>query len=165
MGYTHYWRFHRDKMKTEKLRQTFKKVSEEIQELYKNLSLIPKTGYHTDYPIIIKGGLGEGEPIINESEIWFNGDGELGNDHETFSINWTDSSAFGFCKTARKPYDLLVCMSLLSFTEHFPSHVFTLSSDGDAEEWQDAVDLYNKITDNDIPNPFDKEEVLQAMID
>jgi hypothetical protein len=152
-------------MKTEKLRNTFKKVSEEIQELYKNLSLFPKTGYHTDYPISIKGGLGEGEPIFNETEIWFNGDEKLGNDYETFSINWKDMEAFGFCKTARKPYDLFVCLSLLSFTEHFPSDVFTLSSDGDAEEWQDAVDLYNKITGKEIPNPFNTEEVLETMID
>jgi hypothetical protein len=142
-------------MTTEKLRSTFKKVSEEIKELHKNLSLIPKTGYHTDYPIIIKGGLGEGDPIFNETEIWFNGDEELGNDYETFSINWKDTEAFGFCKTARKPYDLFVCLTLLSFTEHFPSDIFTLSSDGDAEEWQEAVDFYNKITDKEIPNPFE----------
>ena len=155
MGYTHYWRFHRDKMTTEDIRNTFKAVTEEIQDI---INKLPQSKE------VLRGGLGEGEPIINETEVWFNGDEELGNDHETFCINWKDTEAFGFCKTARKPYDLFVCLSLLSFTEHFPSHVFTLSSDGDAEEWQEAVDLYNKITGKKVPNPFNKEEVFQAMI-
>jgi hypothetical protein len=156
MGYTHYWRFHRDKMTTEDIRNTFKAVSEEFQDIINKLPQSKK---------IIRGGLGEGEPIINETEIWFNGDEELGNDHETFSVNWKDTEAFGFCKTARKPYDLFVCLCLISFIEHYPSDIFTLSSDGDAEEWQDAVDLYNKITRKNVPNPFNKDEVLQAMID
>lgn len=146
MGYTHYWRFHRNKMTTEDIRNTFKAVSEEIKDIIHNQ--IPQSKE------ILRGGLGEGEPIINETEIWFNGDEELGNDHETFAINWKDTAAFGFCKTARKPYDLFVRLALLSFTEHFPSHVFTLSSDGDAEDWQDAVDLYNDVTHKEISNPF-----------
>ena len=148
MGYTHYWRFHRNKMTTEDIRSTFKYVSEEIQDI---INKLPQSKE------ILRGGLGEGEPIINETEIWFNGDEEKELDHETFSINWKDTEAFGFCKTARKPYDLFVCLALLSFKEHFPSHVFQLSSDGDAEEWQEAVDLYNEITQNNVPNPFDKE--------
>ena len=163
MGYTHYWRFHRDNMKTEKLRQTFKKASEEIQKLYENLPLFPKTGYYTeirtDHGIHIRGGLGEGLPIINETEIWFNGEIKLDMDHETFSINWKDEEAFGFCKTARKPYDLLVCLSLLSFLNHYGSEIFQLSSDGDASEWQEAVDLYNDITGKGISNPFETAEV------
>ena len=43
MGYTHYWRFHRDKMTTEKIRNTFKLVSEEIKDIIDNQ--IP---YHND---------------------------------------------------------------------------------------------------------------------
>lgn len=146
MGYTHYWRFHRDKMTTEEIRSTFKKVSEEIKDI---INKLPQS------KDILRGGLGEGEPIINETEIWFNGDEELGDDHETFAINWKDEKLFDFCKTARKPYDLFVCLTLLSFTEYFPSDVFQLSSDGDAEEWQEAVDIYNKITYKKVPNPFE----------
>ena len=146
MGYTHYWRFHRNKMTTEDIRSTFKYVSEEIKDIIHNQ--IPQSKE------VLRGGLGEGEPIINETEVWFNGDEELGNDHETFAINWKYTEAFGFCKTARKPYDLFVCLALLSFTDHFPSHVFKLSSDGDAEDWQEAVDLYNEFTYKNVPNPF-----------
>lgn len=159
MGYTHYWRFHRDKMKTEKLRQTFKEVSEEIETLHKNLPLFRKSGYYTDKSILIKGGLGEGMPIFNETEIWFNGESKLDMDHETFCISWKDNDAFGFCKTARKPYDLLVCLSLLSFLDHYESEIFVLSSDGDAEDWQEAVDLYNDVTGKEVSNPFEEAEV------
>ena len=159
MGYTHYWSFHRDNMKTEKLRQTFKKATDEMLELYKNLPLFPKTGYYTDRSILIKGGLGEGMPIINETEIWFNGESKTDMDHETFSINWKDEEAFGFCKTARKPYDLLVCLCLLSLLNHYGSEIFQLSSDGDASEWQEAVDLYNEVTGKGISNPFETAEV------
>lgn len=159
MGYTHYWRFHRDNMKTEKLRQTFKKASEEIQKLYENLPLFPKTGYYTDRSILIKGGLGEGMPIINETEVWFNGESKTDMDHETFCVSWNAGMDFDFCKTARKPYDLLVCLSLLSFLNHYGSEIFQLSSDGDASEWQEAVDLYNDITGKGISNPFETAEV------
>jgi hypothetical protein len=143
MGYTHYWRFHRDKMETETIRKTFSLVSDECKKV---LHLLPAG--------TLKGGLGEGEPIINETELWFNGDEELGNDHETFSINWKDTEPFGFCKTARKPYDLAVCFCLLSFCAHFPVGVFQLSSDGGREEWQEAVELYNRETGKETKNPF-----------
>jgi hypothetical protein len=146
-------------MKTEKLRQTFKKASEEIETLYKNLPLFRKSGYYTDKSIIIKGGLGEGMPIINETEIWFNGESKLYMDHETFCVSWKGDRDFNFCKTAQKPYDLLVCLSLLSLLNHFGSEIFQLSSDGDAEEWQEAVDLYNDVTGKGVSNPFETAEV------
>jgi hypothetical protein len=162
MGYTHYWRFHKEKMKTQELREVFQGITYNINYIFDKL---PQS------KDILHGGLGEGEPIINETEVWFNGDESQGLDHETFCINWKDQEAFGFCKTARKPYDLFVCLALLSFYEYFPSDVFTLSSDGDAEDWQEAVDLYNQfscdepVTDKDLmlKNPFDKEEVLEHM--
>ena len=146
MGYTHYWRFHRDKMTTEDIRNTFKAVSEEIKDIIDNQ--IPQSKE------ILRGGLGEGEPIINETEIWFNGESKLDMDYETFCITWKDEVPFGFCKTARKPYDLLVCLSLLSFLNHYGSNIFQLSSDGNAEDWQEAVDLYNDVTGKEVSNPF-----------
>jgi hypothetical protein len=149
MGYTHYWRFHKEKLDLENLRGTFKIVSEEVKRLHDCLS----------DKIVICGGLGTGTPIINESEVWFNGDEEKGEDHETFCIEWKGEGGFSFCKTARKPYDLLVCASLLSFHNHFPRDVFQLSSDGGAEDWQEAVDFYNDVSGNfAIPNPFKEEE-------
>jgi hypothetical protein len=80
--------------------------------------------------------------IINENEILFNGIDEAS--HETFYIervesNWdeTESVAFSFCKTARKPYDIAVCCALIIGAKYMPIQV---ESDGD-EEWIDAKKL------------------------
>ena len=69
--------------------------------------------------------------------------------HETFDIKWFPSGGAvkGFCKTARKPYDILVCVSLLAFNHAFDNpDVFTFSSDGDNEEWETAKNLFVRIT-------------------
>jgi hypothetical protein len=94
----------------------------------------------------ICGGLGEGKPIFNESEVWFNGDRAQNLDHETFNIHWRCSET-SFCKTARKPYDLLVCFALLTFAEIL-SEAFTFSSDGTVadDEWQKGVEYYETFT-------------------
>lgn len=72
------------------------------------------------------------KPVANKRMIRFNGIGEDG--HETFLVknskdqNGFSNISFGFCKTARKPYDIAVCevcLVLQAFCPHFE-----LSSDG-----------------------------------
>jgi len=141
MGYTHYWTYNPNEiLNTEELRRKFRVAVQTIDQAHK---IIKKRKY-----CVIRGGLGEGTPMINESQVWFNGDEKKGLDHETFDIKWFPSggSVNGFCKTARKPYDLLVCVSLLAFKHAFDNpDVFTFSSDGDNEDWEDAKDLITKI--------------------
>jgi len=48
--------------------------------------------------------------------IRFNGIGDDG--HETFYFD-TSNTNFAFCKTARKPYDIVVCKVLLILKNHF----------------------------------------------
>ena len=143
MGYTHYWSFEPNKVKDSKtLLRKFKKASKQIKKFSEWL---PNKG------ITICGGLGEGKPIFNETEIWFNGDGSEGLDHETFGIHWSRPTLHGewrdFCKTARKPYDILVCFVLITFAEVFPE-AFQFSSDGNIEdnEWKFAVEYYEIFT-------------------
>src|SRR5687768_3329224 len=50
-------------------------------------------------------------PDINEAEIRFNGVGDEG--HETFLLT-REKTEFDFCKTAQKPYDVVVA-EILSF--------------------------------------------------
>lgn len=47
---------------------------------------------------------------------------------------------FGFCKTAYRPYDLVVTAVLLLYRHHFPQEV-TLSSDGGREHWLEGQHL------------------------
>lgn len=140
MGYTHYWTYKPNLIEnTETLRKKFKRASSQIKRFANFIN--------SEKSFDIRGGFGEGDPVINETEIWFNGDGAVGMDHETFNIHWcTDKK--DFCKTARKPYDLLVCFALLTFAEIFGKNVFSFSSDGDMEdeEWQRACEYYQNAT-------------------
>ena len=90
----------------------------------------------------------------NTEEILFNGIGE--NSHETFYIDRVVSEGkyFNFCKTARKPYDIVVCVSMLIFKKHFPSQL-EISSDGGYQEWSKAVEIVNDKLGYNIDNPFD----------
>ena len=165
MGYTNYWTYNPNEiLNTEELRRKFRKAVAIIKEAHKaikkdkyiHVNLKQSNGYYDDNHCIIRGGLGKGLPIINESQVWFNGDEKTGMDHETFDIKWFPSggSVNGFCKTARKPYDILVCVSLLAFKHAFDNpDVFSFSSDGDNEEWETAKNLFTRVTgsfDGDI---------------
>lgn len=150
MGYTHYWKYAPSKIKdTEVLRKKFKQASNQVKKFAGTVSNAKAgmfSGDITHKPFKLRGGLGEGVPVFNETEIWFNGDGAASLDHETFKIYWGDDKN-DFCKTARKPYDLVVCFALLTFAEILPE-VFSFSSDGNMEdeEWKLACEYYEGTT-------------------
>lgn len=58
--------------------------------------------------------------------IWLNGKGDYG--HETFGIN-TGAQESSFCKTARKPYDIVVCKILLILKYYLGDNI-EVGSDG-----------------------------------
>lgn len=97
--------------------------------------------------------------------MWFNGDEKQGLDHETFAIKWYahQGKADDFCKTARKPYDLLVCFSLLAFKAAFHDYkVFHFSSDGDNSDWEEAKDLFTRITGSFVGQIFPEKQHLEV---
>ena len=170
MGYTHYWTYKPNQIKdTEMLRKKFLQAVcwiDKAHKMIKKDKFIHKGqagGFCDDIPCIIRGGLGEGRPMINESQVWFNGDGKKNMDHETFGIRWYDNSnpnEFGFCKTSRKPYDLLVCVSLLAFDHALDdTKVFSFSSDGDNSDWAEAKDLFARITGSYVGEIFPDAEL------
>lgn len=130
MGYTHYWY----KIPTiscwdfKQFLNDFNKVLDDNPGLE---SLI------TDYDKTI------------ESSLFFNGIGE--NAHETFyfekkvDVNEgyiqknNDGKIFSFCKTARKPYDIVVCIALIIAKKKFGVDI-KVASDGSDEPdmWQEA---------------------------
>jgi len=142
IGYTNYWEYKPDAIEdTEKLRKMFSKASKQIKKFVDFITTNKSEIYK------ICGGLGEGKPIFNESEVWFNGDRAQNLDYETFKIHWSETSN-GFCKTARKPYDIIVCFALLTFAEIFPKEAFSFSSDGTMtdDEWQIGCEFYETFT-------------------
>lgn len=97
--------------------------------------------------IYIAGGNGEGEPVFTKDLICFNGKGD--DSHETFAIRQKGNEGYEFCKTNRKPYDLMVCISILRLKHHFPES--DISSDGGAKDWAEAKKFYKKAFKETVP--------------
>lgn len=79
--------------------------------------------------------------------------------------------AFSFCKTAYKPYDLAVNVCLIIASHHLKDQIF-VTSDGELDQWQDAIDLcdhflgYGKdFTFKDKPTIKPKEPEIQTTKD
>jgi len=148
MGYTHYWFRKKD------LSEGWTEFVEDVKRVYKNLPKYSETagGYYKDRAIKICGGYGEGDPVFDENEIWFNGDKERELDHETFHFPrvynpppyWSEPDEDGYyfdcCKTARKPYDLLVCAVLILAKIHFKDRI-RIRSDGTLSDWWPAFNF------------------------
>lgn len=128
MAYTHYLRF-----KNVVTKERLSKASEDVKKAFELVK--------TECPnITIKNGVGKDEPIINERIICFNGDASKDEDFETFSVQVGDEG-FNFCKTARLPYDVYVCVACLVLKEHFGDDL-RLSSDGIGGEGEEkGIDL------------------------
>ena len=136
MGYTHSWRYG----EAFPSKEEYINVLMDIEIAMRDMPSKSRTaGGNYDDPIVLRGGLGEGEPVFSMDEIWFNGDVKTGLDHETFHFQFGKKSS-DFCKTARKPYDFMVCIVLLSLANRMTG--FTYSTDGDLEDWQPAIDFY-----------------------
>ena len=128
MGYTHYLRFNKPVAK-----RKFSKASADIKKAFELIK--------AEFPnIAIKDGWGENEPQIDKDAIWFNGDASKNEDYENFVVG-VGYKGLTFCKTARQPYDVYVCVACLVLKEHFGDDL-CLSSDGIFKDDEDrGVDL------------------------
>ena len=126
--YTHYLRFNKPVAK-----RKFSKASADIKKAFELIK--------AEFPnIAIKDGWGENEPQIDKDAIWFNGDTSKNEDYERFFVE-VGYKGLTFCKTARQPYDVYVCVACLILKEHFGDEV-CMSSDGISREDEDkGVDL------------------------
>ncbi|WP_276971435.1 hypothetical protein [Ferrimicrobium acidiphilum] len=137
MGYTHYWV---DRPKT---LENYESLCADVDKIggYCSRVGIALAGYD-------RGKYRKGAPLHYSRFIAFNG---IGKDaHEPFSMpkdyDESNDSLSVFCKTARKPYDLAVCLVLLRMAEIVPG--FTFESDGDPDsepEWLTAKQAYEEI--------------------
>ena len=158
MGYTHYW-YRKDK---EHSAEEWKAFVDDCKVIAKNL---PDKNAQGD-PLYISGCFKYQKPQFTKANVHFNGDHAPAKDrvqnaigdwpdselsHETFVIprvfkgneSTTESRSYGFfgcCKTARKPYDVMVTACLILYKYHFGKDV-EISSDGDPSEWADGWKL------------------------
>ena len=96
---------------------------------------------------------------MSDFAICFNG--IKPNNHETFALervmplpNLTDrlpekDHFFSFCKTAQKPYDLMVMCVLLVANKLEPD-VITYATDGEKSDWQPAIILVKNVCSLDV---------------
>ena len=104
--------------------------------------------------LVLGDSSGDKLPIFNRNIIHFNGMDELG--HESFALKRKGSNGFEFCKTARKPYDLMVCACLITYYFH-SSDTIKISSDGDREDWQEAYDFVSRVLGAEYVVKFELE--------
>lgn len=159
MGYSHYW--HRPEVLD---RDRFNKLCDDMKEL---LSATPQFsqsagGYYSDIPITlvdveIAESHGDGKSAI----IVFDGLDEEGEPYCSFALPQILSpeeyagysrNAYGvlqWCKTARLPYDVVVCAALMRVRHYFGEVL--VQSDGKAKDWEDAVRLYRTVFGEALP--------------
>jgi len=157
MGYTSYFEL---KTPSQDCQKEFKQVRKEVRKVLKNLPEFSETagGCFKEEPIIIRGGSGTGKPTINTKVICFNGDSSKDLNHETFYFPFDGKRfSFAFCKTARKPYDFMVCITLLSLRNNVTG--FKFSSDGNTKDWEPAIKYYEE----HIGVLKNKEEILKNL--
>lgn len=125
MGYTHYFE------------QKKAIPNEKWDELKKDVEIILT---HIQNELNVKLESNDDNPkLINKNRINFNGDSSQDLDYETFYIDKNNQS-FNFCKTQYRPYDLAVCSVLLLLHHHAPDF-HDISSDGDFNDWKEAMTL------------------------
>lgn len=103
---------------------------------------------------------GDEDGILYTDEFFgFNGDASKGEDHETFAFE-IGHKGFHFCKTARKPYDLAVCLCLLAIKFHLKET--KISSDGNSREWIPIFEIYKEIFPEREAYKFYRDHLILA---
>lgn len=180
MGYTHYHPQRRS--------ATAEEWALIVRDFGALLARVPEYAYatrgiHRGRPLEIVGPMGAkgSAPVITADRIAFNGggepydaEGESELSHETMELErarkhdeWDDKSRdpFRFCKTARKPYDLVVCALLIVANHHAGERLewddgaleprvvpgaWSVRSDGDARDWQPALEFVASVLGPDV---------------
>lgn len=137
MGYTHYWTFKNERGNAQKIEQNYQRAIKKCQKIVRTYAkkhggIAGYSAHTTQY-----GGLN------------FNGSRENGHEtfvvREHFSQNFTDGRGFSFCKTAQKPYDVLVVACLI-ILKHYLGKNIDVASDGDKIDWVHGLELARAIT-------------------
>ena len=132
MGYTHYWY-------PKEANYWHPKETNHDAETFATLAALAKKVITLAQARGIKlaGPNGTGKPAIRDEFVGLNGVGD--ESHESFVIQRDGNSDFEFCKTACKPYDVVVVAILVLYKHFFPAIRFT--SDGDLGDLKDGIDL------------------------
>ena len=137
MGYTHFY-----EIMDESVDLRVVEVGRDIAEVIRRCEIL----------IGDANGTPDSAPEISSAAIKFNGvkpdNYERFNYPPDFEFNRHQGlkTGFEFCKTARRPYDIVVCAEMLALKHHLGDAVH-ISSDGSRKEsgWRDAIALHDYI--------------------
>ena len=157
MGYTHYWTI-----------QDITKplMTSEIAQDIQSIILA------SEVPIGDGDGGRDSQPLLEHDLVQLNGIGDESHESLCYPPNfkWNqgfrppESHGFAFCKTARKPYDVVVCAALLAIKHHLGDNV-EINSDGKFDnEWQPAYRLYRRATRRELPPQFREYEQQDELL-
>ena len=150
MGYTHYWSL-KDSTISQK---NFDKVLKDVKKIENALEHTEEKlfdGVGRKLGVCYTGSESNGK--FEADGFLFNGNSAEGEDHETMSLHVGEND-WSFCKTARKPYDIAVCMVLLSLKYHVRSTNVSSDGDGSQDEWGQAFDLWKTIFNRSVSFKF-----------
>lgn len=157
MGYTHYWSF------TAPKRGETAKIEKAYQAAIKDCARIARA-YYT-----VNGGLSgytAHTPVGKYGGLKINGKGD--DAHEEFSMREyfkenLEPDKFNFCKTARKPYDVVVTACLIVLANALPKN-FRVDSDGNKGDFVAGLDLARRVTKKTLEIPSNLRENTRLQI-
>ena len=185
MGYTHYVErrlVDHDQKKWDEFRKDCKLLSNNLSKIFEQEYTIldVKTQEYVKklLPVMLNGCFLYKYPQFTNKHVLFNGssipckdrvrnkNGNWEDDpnnagHETFALNQrreVPEDTFSCCKTAHKPYDIMVTACLILYKWYFSKDV-SISSDGDMEEWKPAFTFIGKVL------PKGKEISLEFLVE
>jgi len=157
MGYTHYWSF------TAPKRGETAKIEKAYQKAIKDCAKIARA-YYT-----VNGGLSgytAQTPLGSYGGLLINGKGD--DAHEPFSMreyfkqNLEDNGG-DFCKTARKPYDVVVTACLIVLANALPKN-FRVDSDGNKGDFVAGLDLTRRVLKKRLEIPSNLRDTTRLKI-
>ena len=186
MGYSHYYKFRTNykisSLKWKEIVDDFNKILDVEIDIDVN-DIYAGTGGMTSLRNILEP-YSDQKLEITDKEIRFNGREEGDCGHETFSLQRKSDKRledyatrldrkyiFDFCKTARKPYDIVVCC-LLVILKHRLGNMIEIGSDGrDGTNdgvyyeidgaWSDAI----KICVENLSYDLNYDDILEHLFD
>lgn len=157
MGYTHYWTFKKaPKGQASQIEANYQLALRQCQRVLRsyNADLKSQDEKHPDR----LSGYSVHTKVSQYGGLNFNGVADLS--HETFTAreHFSQNENFNFCKTAQKPYDQCVTACLI-ILKHYLGDVLDVSSDGDASDWTEGLNLAKSVTKiKGLVNPIAKRK-------
>ena len=146
MGFTHYWEF----IKPKSIKGKHQEIEDQYQLAVRQCQRLVKAYNKTIKSIDVKhpdrlSGYSAHTKLNDYLGLEVNGTADLA--HETFSLrdHWSANEAFNFCKTNRKPYDVVVVACLI-ILKHYLNDLVVVSSDGFQSDWTDGLRLAKSVS-------------------